>query len=190
MLLDCCLQNYRSPILMQSCFAIPWCIVTIIRCTIYTCFICTLACFSWTHPVLLCTPSQTSCLLFIWCSHPYRTWYWTLVSRCMFLLWSAFIMPLRNIFLDWLYIWCGSQRTQLLSHNPMLAWLIPHKINNSLLFYFMWLVLWLDLHRPLPLTFPQPPRPPLRFPYRLLIFHCCCYHSSSIKFWWQLGFYE
>ena len=74
-LLDFFISNYRSNILMQSCFAFPWHIVPIIRCTIWTCFLSMFSGVSWTHPVLLCTPSKNASLLFLLWSHLCQNWY-------------------------------------------------------------------------------------------------------------------
>ena len=135
MLLDCCIINYHSRIFMKYCFAFTWHIFPIIRCKICTRCLHMLYWFSWINPVLLCTPLQTDYLLFLWWSHPCWNWYWWLAPRFLCLIWPEFTMPLRHCCLNRIYYLCDWWRTQLLSCNMMLDWLIPRKINNNPLSY-------------------------------------------------------
>ena len=101
---------------------------------IYTYCLCTLTCISWLHPVRICIPSRTVCIISFWCSHLDRNWSWLLASRCLCLIWTAFKMSLRHRFLDQISFWCDWQQTKPLYHNTMLTCFISIKINNPLLY--------------------------------------------------------
>ena len=93
-------------------------------------------------------------------------------------------MPQLNFFLVWFTTnWAVISQSDACFLNPT-----KNKLSSAV--FFMWLFLGLDLHRLLILPLPQPPWPPLQLPYRPLILRCCCYHSSSVKFWWQFGLYQ
>ena len=93
----------------------------------------TFACVSWLHTVWFFNPSRIVCLLFIWCSHMYQNWSWVFSSRRLCLIFLGFAVPLRHCYHNRMSFWCDWQQNQLLSHNPILVWFIPHKINNPLL---------------------------------------------------------
>ena len=82
---------------------------------------------------LLCTPLQTAYLLFLWCSHLCRNWYWGLDSKRLCLILPEFTMPLRHRCLNLMSSLCDWRRNHMLSHNLMIACLIPRKRNNPLL---------------------------------------------------------
>ena len=68
-LLDFCILNFHSPMLMKYCFAYPCHTFTIIRHPILTCCLFMFSCVSSHHPFLIYTLLKTACLLFIWFSH-------------------------------------------------------------------------------------------------------------------------
>ena len=194
-LLDYCIKNYRIPILMQYCFALLWHIDAMIRHTICRCCLCMFSCVSWPRPVLICTPLQTSCLIFLWCSHLCQNWYWALASRKMCLLWpclfwTEFSMPWKHRCLDQFYSLCDWQKTQPLSRYTMIPLLITCKRNNPLLYYLC--VLSLDYTFLGLFCFPRH-----NLHGHLGGFHndrsflsCCCYRSSSVGICCQFGLYR
>ena len=115
-------------------------------------------------------------------------WYWEFSSRCMCLLWPSSAMPLIHICLDQMYYLSYWQKTQPLSHNPMIDFLIPGKINNllpsylcglSLEYTFLGIYHCHNIHGHFCV-----------FHNDRLFLHFFCYHISSVEFRWQFGIYQ
>ena len=124
---------------MQYCSASPWQIFTIVRRTFFACCIHMFSCVLWPNPVLFCTTLQTACLIVCWFSHLCMNWSCALAFRSLCLICPSFTMPLIYHCFYQISSLCHLQKTQPLSHNMMLAWLIQRKSNILILSYLCFL---------------------------------------------------